>query len=446
MKLRTLATLLLGSFAALSAQADTVAIVHARAWTLIEDRPIEDATIVIKDGTIVSVASGGTAPSDARVIDAQGRTVTPGLMNAATYLGLVEVGSASETVDHRAKPGGPGAAFDVQYAINPNSALIRLARADGLTRAIAHPSNGGVAPFGGLGALLHLLEDGEVLEQPHIGLFATIGNRSAAASLGSRAAQWQALRTALDNAKAKAAAPATPAGKPGTADSKPPTAVPPAPGSQSPQRATDVAAAIELLLSGKIPLAISTNRESDVRQAARLARDYDIRVVIIGGADAWRAADELAAAKVAVVLDPMSNLPQSFDRLAARLDNATLLRKAGVVIAMSLDGVQGYNAGLSLREGAGLAVANGLPYIEALRSIISAPAEIWGVAERYGTLAPGKDGDIVIWDGDPLEPSSLAMTVLVRGREASMVTHQTELRDRYWPRIRAEAQASQARP
>src|SRR5690606_30692418 len=145
-------------------------------------------------------------PAGARVIDAQGRTVTPGIMNAATHLGLLEVNAASETVDHSAKPGGPGAAFDVQYAINSNSAIIRLARADGLTRAITHPSSGGVAPFGGLGALLHLVENDEVLEQARIGLFATIGNRSAAASVGSRAAQWQALRAALDNAKVKPAA------------------------------------------------------------------------------------------------------------------------------------------------------------------------------------------------------------------------------------------------
>ena len=142
---------------------------------------------------------------------------------------------------------------------------------------------------------------------------------------------------------------------------------------------------------------------------------------------------------VAVVLDPMQNLPYSFDQLASRLDNAALLRKAGVVIAVSLDGVQSYNAGLSVREGAGLAVANGLPYIEGLRSIISAPAEIWGVSDRSGTLAAGKDGDIVIWDGDPLEPSSLATTVLIRGQETSLLTHQSELRDRYLPQSRLQA-------
>ncbi|MBL8270100.1 MAG: amidohydrolase family protein [Steroidobacter sp.] len=405
---------------------------HAKAWTLTEDRPIEDATIVIANGSIVSMTSAGTPPADARVIDAQGRVVTPGIINAATQLGLIEVNAASDTIDHSAKPGGPGAAFDIQYAINSNSGLIRLARADGLARAITYPGSGGVAPFGGVGALLHLVEHGDVLEQPRVGLFISIGSRVAPSSLGSRAAEWQALRTALDGAIAAAAKPAV-TGAPATGvPVKPVAKVTPSP--------------LDLVLSGKIPLAITTHRESDLRQAAKLAREYGIRIVIIGGAEAWRVATELAAAKVAVVLDPTANLPYSFDQLGSRLDNAALLRKAGVVIAVSLDGVQSYNPGSSVREGAGLAVANGLPYIEGLRSIISAPAQIWGVNDRSGTLAPGKDGDIVIWDGDPLEPSSLPTTVLIRGQSVSQLTHQSELRDRYLPQIRAAAGATRVQP
>jgi imidazolonepropionase-like amidohydrolase len=137
-------------------------------------------------------------------------------------------------------------------------------------------------------------------------------------------------------------------------------------------------------------------------------------------------------------------LPSSFDELGARIDNAALLRKAGVTIAMSLDGVQSYNAGLSIREGAGLAVANGLPYVDGLRSIISAPAEILGIADRFGTLSVAKDADVVIWDGDPLEPSSAPSVVFIQGKEVSLVTRQTELRGRYMPLIQ-KARAA-ARP
>lgn len=410
-----LAALMLSSVAA---HAQTVAIVHAKAWTLTTDFPIDDATVVITDGRIVSVTASAPAPAGARIVDAGGRPVTPGLMHAATQLGLIEVSSATETVDHTAKAGAPGAGFDVQYAVNPNSALILLARADGLTRAVSYPGGSGVPPFAGMGVMLRLVESGDMLERARVGVFATIGNRSATATVGSRSAQWQMLRTALDIARITLATPPAPT----TPVTRPPDTL-----------------ALEQVLAGKVPLAISTHRESDIRQAAKLARDYGIRVVIMGGAEAWRAAAELAAAKIPVILDPMANLPYSFDEIGARLDNAALLHKAGVIIAMSLGGIQSYNPGLSLREGAGLAVANGLPYVEGLRSIISAPAHIWGVADQQGTIAPGKDGDLVIWDGDPLEPSSLATTVFIRGKEVSLVTRQSELRDRYLPLVRSRS-------
>lgn len=409
MKLQTFAAalLLLGA----GANAQNIAIVNAKAWTLTSDAAIDNATIIITDGKISSVSAGASAPAGVRVIDTGGKPVTPGLMNPATRLGLIEVSSATETVDHAAKAGAPGAGFDVHYAVNANSTLIDLARADGVTRAVTYPSASNTAPFSGAGALLHLFDSSDVVERARVGVFVTIGNRSATASVGSRSAQWQLLRAALDTTKTP---PPNPTG-PRTAD----------------------AIALESVVQGKAPLAISTNRESDLRQAIKLAQDYGIRVVVVGGVEAWRVADRLAAAKIAVIVDPMTNLPASFDELGARLDNAAILRKAGVTVAVSLDGVQSYNAGLSIREGAGLAVANGLSYVDGLRSIISAPAEIWGVSDRYGTIAPGQDGDIVVWDGDPLEPSSAPTTVLIQGREVSLITRQTELRDRYMPAIKS---------
>lgn len=415
MKLRTFAAaalVLLGT----AAYGQNVAIVNAKAWTLTDDAAVDNATIVITDGKISSLSAGAPAPAGMRVIDAGGKPVTPGLMHPATRLGLIEVSSATETVDHAAKVGAPGAGFDVQYAINANSTLIDLARADGVTRALTYPSSSNTAPFAGAASLLHLFDGGEVVEQARVGVFVTISNRSATSTVGSRAAQWQLLRTALDTAKT--------------------VSKPTIPTTLSAPRTPD-AIALESVVQGKTPLAISTNRESDLRQAIKLAQDYDIRVVIIGGVEAWRVADQLAAAKIAVIVDPMSNLPASFDELGARLDNPAILRKAGVTVAMSLDGVQSYNAGLSIREGAGLAVANGLSYVDGLRSIISAPAEIWGVADKHGTLAQGCDGDVVIWDGDPLEPSAAPTAVLIQGREVSLTTRQTELRDRYMPAIKS---------
>ena len=395
-------------FAGLTAQAQTVAIIHAKAWTLTAPTPVEDATVVVADGKITSVSSGGAAPQGARVVDAHGHPLTPGLIHPATHLGLFEVSLAGDTVDTSTKATSLGADFDVQYGVNANSALVQLARADGLTRAITYPGHSGIPPFSGSGALLRLSESTDIVERPGIGVFAVIGNHFADAG-ASRAAEWELLRHALDDAR-KALAP----------------------GAAATGRTAEVLA-LEPVLSGKVPLAITTNRESDIRQAIRLAKDYSLRVVLIGATEGWQVADELAAAKIPVIIDPQDNLPSNFDDLGARLDNAALLHRAGVTVATAvLSGIhQSYNAGESLREGAGLAVANGLPYIEALRSITAVPAQIWGLGAHCGTIAPGYDADLVVWDGDPLEPTSAPLDVWVAGKEVSLKTRQTELRDRY---------------
>ena len=395
-------------FAGVTAQAQTVAIIHATAWTLTAPTPVDDATVVVTDGIITSVSSGGATPRGARVVDAHGHPLTPGLIHPATHLGLFEVSIASDTVDTSTKATSLGAGFDVQYGINANSALVQLARADGLTRAITYPGHSGIPPFSGTGALLRLSETTDIVERPGIGVFVVIGNHFADAG-ASRAAEWELLRHALDDAR-KALAPAAAA-----------------------TGRTAEVLALEPVLSGKVPLAITTNRESDIRQAIRLAKDYSLRVVLIGATEAWQVANELAAAKIPVIIDPQDNLPSNFDDLGARLDNAMLLHRAGVTVATAvLSGIhQSYNAGESLREGAGLAVANGLPYIEALRSITAVPAQIWGLGGHCGTIAPGYDADLVVWDGDPLEPTSAPLDVWVAGKEVSLETRQTELRDRY---------------
>ncbi|MGQ0835405.1 MAG: amidohydrolase family protein [Gammaproteobacteria bacterium] len=400
------------AFASFAATAETIAIVHAEAWTLTSATPVRNATVVVTDGKITSVVAGAPAPAGARVIDANGRRVTPGLMNAATQLGLLEVSGAKETVDSSTTFAALGASFDVQYAINPHSALIRQARADGLTRALSFPGGSGVPPFSGSAVLLRLAESGDPLERSAVGVFVTIGQRAATEPTGSRAAQWKLLRNALDAARKGL-------GEPPSATTRTPEFM-----------------ALQPVLAAAVPLAIATHRESDIRQAIRLAADYGVRVIIVGGTQAWRVARELADAKIPVILDPYSNLPSSFETIGARLDNAAMLRQAGVTIALApvSTGVHlSYNAGLSIREGAGLAVANGLPYVEGLRAIITAPASIWGIDQRYGRIAPGQDGDLVIWDGDPLEPSTHPAVVLIMGREVSLATRQTELRDRYLP-------------
>ena len=405
--IRSLAFALLLLPAAASAQ--DLAITHAEAWTMSGAGKVSDATIVVHDGRIVSVTSSGAVPAGATVIDVGGRMVTPGLMNAATQLGLVETGSADETNDKSSSNTTLGASFDVQYALNSNSVLLPVARADGLTRAVSYPGAAGTAPFMGQAATIHLTETGDILERPQVAMYVQIGSATLSAAGGSRSAQWQLLRNAL-----------TEAGRyqPGKPD--------------QPISRLD-AEALQKVLKGQL-LVILTQRESDIRQAIALAKDFKLRVAVMGADEAWRCADALAAAKIPVILDPMDNLPISFDQIGARLDNAAILGKAGVRMAFYASGntiYLSYDAGEAMREVAGLAVANGLPYDQALAAMTQGPATIFGLSDHYGTLAKDQDADLVIWDGDPLEPGTYPWKVFVQGREASLETRQTLLRDRY---------------
>jgi imidazolonepropionase-like amidohydrolase len=259
-------------------------------------------------------------------------------------------------------------------------------------------------------------------------MFVVVGNAGLAQAGGSRAAQWVLLRNALDEARHFAAA------------------HPPGPRDQLLDHPD--AEALAPVVAGTMPLVISAERESDIRQAIALATAMHIRVVVLGGAEAWLAADALAAAHIPVILDPEANMPQTFDSLGARLDNAALLARAGVTIAFSVSGngiYRSYDTGISEREGAGLAVANGLLWADALRAITLAPAEIWGVANA-GKLAPGADADLVIWDGDPLEPASAPVLVMIGGEKIALTTRQTELRDRYAPASRSDPLPPAYRP
>jgi imidazolonepropionase-like amidohydrolase len=201
------------------------------------------------------------------------------------------------------------------------------------------------------------------------------------------------------------------------------------------------AAALLPVLRREAPLAVVADREADIRQALSLAKERNLRLVILGGAEAWRVARELAEARVPVVLDPLDDLPTSPETIGARPENAALLAAAGVEIGFAVSG-QGvylsYLPGVGLRQGAGVAVANGLPYARALAAITSAPKRIWGGDADAGVIAPGRPADLVLWDGDPLEPVSGPLAIFADGRQVSPVTRQTLLRDRYRP---ARAQA-----
>ena len=160
------------------------------------------------------------------------------------------------------------------------------------------------------------------------------------------------------------------------------------------------------VVEGRTPLLIRVSRAADIRQALALAREENVRLILEDAQEAWLVADEIAAAKVPVLIDPQDDLPRSFELLGARLDNAARLQRAGVTIAIK--GSRNFNSLRPIRLNAGVAVAYGLSREEALRAITLNPARIWGIADRAGSLEVGKDADVVVWSGDPLEALSYA--------------------------------------
>ena len=188
-------------------------------------------------------------------------------------------------------------------------------------------------------------------------------------------------------------------------------------------------------LKGGGQVVFDVDRAVDIRRAVEFAQQEKMQVVIRGGAEAWRVAPELAAARVPVLIDPLDNLPSSFDAVGATMHNAARLHAAGVMVGIAMRSADIDDAGKT-RQAAGNAVAHGLPWAAGLAAITRVPAEIFGVADRFGTLAPGRPADLVLWSGDPLEVSSVADLVIADGQVQSGVSRHTLLRDRYLERVR----------
>ncbi|WP_417317196.1 amidohydrolase family protein [Emcibacter sp.] len=386
------------------AMADSYLVTNARLYMSPSG---EVVSLLIRDGRIARIGNEFEAGEDARVIDAGGGIVTPGLMNSATNLGLLELHSIKETVDHVGKTKAHAPDFDVSYGINQNSVLLDVVRSEGLARAVTLPGGDGEDPFVGAGTLLHLKTRGDIVDKAGIALVADIGGLGAGSK--SRAASWSDLYHFFDK-----------------------TAEHPASPKKKKHANPDILLSI---LEGKTPLAIMTNRESDIRQAIRFGERWEkVRIVIIGGAEAWRVAPELAKAGIPVVLNPYDILPSSYDAIGSRGDNAAILHKAGVKIAFCTYSIfKSHNAGNVMRIGAGLAVRYGLDRKAALDAMTKNPAEIWGIEAGFGTLEEGKTADLVVWSGDPLEPLSVPQQIFLDGKPFIAKSRQIQLRDKYHP-------------
>jgi imidazolonepropionase-like amidohydrolase len=183
------------------------------------------------------------------------------------------------------------------------------------------------------------------------------------------------------------------------------------------------------VVQGKMPVIAEVHRASDIRAVLKLAREEGFKVILNGAEEGWMVAPDIAKAGVPVLLNPLNDRPDSYEMLAATMDNAARLQAAGVTVAIESDG--GAHRARETRYNAGNAVAHGMPYAAALAAVTINPARIFGVADRTGSLEPGKDADLVIWTGDPFEPLSQPTAVFIHGQQQPMTSRQLELRDRY---------------
>jgi hypothetical protein len=391
-----------------TARAQDLLVRNAKVHTATSRGTLEHADVLVRNGRIAAVGTNLQA-GNATVVEANGRALTPALFGGITDIGLEEVSGESATVDSQQSLGeekDPAVRpeFDVTLAYNPESVLLPVARVEGIgwTMLAAGSTTGG-SIVGGQGGVVRL--DGSLDPLGPKALFLSLGSSAANLTGNSRAAQWMILDQLVAEARGRMSADSkfamlTPMGR----------------------------AAFAKFLDRRGLIVVNVNRAVDIVQLLRWSKRNNVRVAVTGGAEAWKVADQLAAAKVPVFVDTLADLPADFDQLGATLENAARLHKAGVEVAIQS---AGSHHARKVRQMAGNAVANGLPWEDGLAALTRVPAQTFGVDGDIGTIAVGKRADLVLWSGDPLDVTALAEAVWLDGRAQPMRSRQTELRDRY---------------
>ena len=399
-----------------SAGAQTIAITGGKVYT-VSGATIDNGTVIIRDGKIVAVGPNVAIPDGAQRIDATGKWVTPGLVDAATVLGVSEISAVQGTNDASATGhDNVAAAFRVADGLNPTSIYLSPTREDGITTVVIHPDNG---LFAGQSAVVEIVDGSatDMIVKPSAAMVANLDNpRDVGAE--SRGEMLMRVREILDDARTSARRRSD---------------------FERAQTRPFAASRLDLealqpVLAGRLPLLIAVEKASDIQAALRIAKEFGIRIIIGGGAEAWIVADELAAAKVGVLTGAMNNIPRNFNMLGSRQENAALLRAKGVEVALIGNAGGGDEEQFNVRNiryEAGNAVAYGMKWDDALRAITLAPAELFGVSDRLGSLQAGRDANIVVWSGDPFEFATRPEHVFVRGKEYHDVSRQDLLMQRY---------------
>ena len=399
------------------AAAETIAITGGKLVIGDGSAPVEGGTVVVRDGTVVAAGKGVAVPAGARTIDATGKWVTPGVFAGFSRLGLSEVDAVDGTNDKGGGKSGFSAAIDVAPAIDPFRSPIAVNRSAGVTRAVVAPDGGG-SIFAGQGAIADLGADTEPVTKARAFQFAQFGEAGAAAAGGSRSGNYLHFRAMLREAQDHAAG--------GDAF-------------DDDLLKKEDARVLQAVLRGEQRLLIHVEGANDMLRLLDLKREFPaIKMVFVGASEGWRVASQLAQVGVPVIASALNDLPATFEMLGATQSNIGRMKDAGVKVAIGMINDRDSHQLRYTTQYAGNLVslervprASGLTWDEAFAAISSAPAEILGVGDRMGSLKAGKAGDVVVWDGDPLELTSSPTHVLIDGIEQPLGNRQDRLRDRY---------------
>lgn len=379
--------------------------------------PIEGGTVLIRNDRVVAAGANVTIPADARRIDATGKWVTPGIFAGFSRIGLVEVGAVTQTNDMNASGSPFSAALDVQYAINPFASAVAVNRAAGVTRAVVSPSTAG-SIFAGYGAVVDLGQDENPITKARAFQFVELGETGHSRAGGSRSASHIHFRALLNEAR-------TYARNPVEFDS-------------DLLKASDAKALLPVI-NGSTKLLVHVESANDILKVLDLRKDFPaLKLVLVGANEGWRVAGHIAEAGVPVLASALSDLPYGFEDLSATQSNIGRMKAAGVKVAIGMiNDNDAHQLRYSVQYAGNLVALNkvpratGLSWNEAFAAISSVPAEIMSMDGQLGSLKAGRQADVVIWTGDPLELSTQVEKVLIDGVEQSLTNRQIRLRDRY---------------
>lgn len=392
-------------------EAKSTVIKNATIFDGIEDSSY-NGHILIEDGYIKKISKSSVMQGD-KVIDVEGKIVTPGFIAPDTQIGIIEIGALAVTRDDQSNIYKIG--FSIHSAFNPNSTLIPWNRSNGITSAISLPRNTST-PIGGLGSFFLLdskININSKADMVFIGGLGASGTSSRAETLSlmedilSFGSSLTKKDIATDNSMDEIIDNSSIASH---LDLKP----------------RDIKA-LSRLFNEDLPLIIKSNRASDILNLINLKNKFDLNLIIMGAQEASLVVNEIAKNDIPLIINPTNNIPNSFDELASNIDLAKRLEDAGIMTMFNVSRSHNYHL---IRQGAGIAVANGLSYSSAIKSLTSNVATVFDIKNR-GSIKVGNHADIVIWEADPLEPSSMPEKVFINGIETDLTTRSTKLRDRY---------------